>query len=249
MKKVFTLLAATTALTACNQEKPAEGSVMTQEQVKLIIDNYVEENPAKILESVNTYMAKAQAEQQQQQAKQQWENPKTPEIDELTPIKGAENAPITIVEYSDFECPFCQKVNPTIDSILEKYKGKVRIAYKHLPLDFHKNAVSAALASAAANEQDKFWEFHDGLFANQTNLNQATYDKIAKELGLDMTKFAADMKSEKLADKVAKDTAEAKSFGIGGTPHFLINGIGLSGAQPESEFFNVIEEHLDMLNK
>lgn len=249
MKKVLALLAATTALTACNQDVDSKNSVMTEEQVKLIIDNYVEQNPGKILQEVNTYMAKMQAEQEKQAMAQRFDNPIEVEIDAKTPIKGAEDAVITIVEYSDFECPFCQRVTPTMEEILERYEGKVRVAYKHLPLSFHQNAESSALASIAANEQGKFWEFHDALFINQQNLNEATYLKIAEELKLDMAKFKTDMASDMAKEKLAKDTKEAADMGISGTPHFLVNGVPVNGAVPASEFVTVIEKLLDEQNK
>lgn len=249
MKKIVTLLAATTALSACNFETPMQKQEMTEEQVRLIIDNYIEENPAKILQEVNTYMAKMQAEQEKQAQEAMFKNPVELKLDDATPVKGALDAPITIVEFSDFECPFCQRVNPTIDALLKRYAGKLKVAYKHLPLEFHANAVSSALASIAANQQGKFWEFHDKIFENQQNLNEETYLKIAKELGLDMDKFKADMASDEAKEKLALDTKQAKDMGIGGTPHFLINGVGVSGALPEEEFVKVIEKLLDEQNK
>jgi protein-disulfide isomerase len=248
MKKVFALLAATTALTACNTDAD-KTTALTEEQVKMIIDDYIEQNPGKILESVNTYMTKMQAEQEQMAMQQRFNNPVQVELDEKTPVKGAEDAVITIVEYSDFECPFCQRVTPTLEAVLKRYEGKVKVAYKHLPLSFHANAESAALASMAANEQGQFWEFHDGLFANQQNLNEATYLKIAADLKLDIEKFKTDMASEWAKEKLAKDTAEAANFGIQGTPHFLVNGVPVNGAVPESEFVKVIEKLLNDMNK
>jgi len=249
MKKLLTLLVATTALTACQNDSNKENAVMTEEQVKLIIDNYIEENPGKILQEVNNYMAKMQAEQQQKAMEDKFANPIKFELDELTPFKGDANAVITIVEFSDFECPFCQRVNPTMDALLERYKGKLKVAYKHLPLDFHQNAEGSALASIAANEQGKFWEYHDAIFENQTKLGDETYLKIAKDLGLDVEKFKADMASKKAADKLAFDVKQAQELGISGTPYFLVNGVAVSGALPESEFVKVIEQVLDNMKK
>ncbi|HAG52506.1 MAG TPA: hypothetical protein DCL21_01830 [Alphaproteobacteria bacterium] len=249
MKKLLTLLVATTALTACHNDANNKQAVMTEDQVKLIIDNYIEENPGKILQEVNNYMAKMQAEQQKKAMEDKFTNPIKFELDELTPVKGDANAVITIVEFSDFECPFCQRVTPTMDALLERYKGKIKVGFKHLPLDFHKNAESSSLASIAANEQGKFWEFHDEIFANQTNLSEETYLKIAKDLGLDIEKFKADMASEKAANKLAFDMKQAQELGISGTPYFLINGVAVSGALPESEFVKVIEQVLDNMKK
>jgi protein-disulfide isomerase len=249
MKKTLALLAATTALTACNFEKKAEQPAMTEEQVRLIIDNYIEENPGKILQEVNNYMEKMQAQQAQQEMNARFDNPVEFTLDKATPVKGAEDAVITIVEFSDFECPFCQRVSPTMDALVERYQGKVKVAYKHLPLDFHANAKPAALASIAAHEQGKFWEFHDKLFANMQDLNEETFLAIAKELNLDMDKFKSDMASEKAATKLEFDMKQAAELGISGTPHFLINGVPVSGALPESEFVKVIEKLLDNQNK
>lgn len=239
MKKIVTLLLATTALTACKQNAETSDKVMTEEQVKMIVDNYIEENPDKIFNEINNYMAKLQAEQIKKAFK----------IDSQTPIKGDSQSVITITTFSDFECPFCQRVNPTLDAILEKYQGKVKVAYKHLPLPFHAHSQSAALASIAANNQGKFWEFHDALFRNMQNLNQETYLKIAKKLNLDIDKFKADMQSDESKAKIAKDMQQAEMLQITGTPHFIINGEQLSGALPKEEFVKVIEKQLTELDK
>lgn len=249
MKKVLTLLAATTALSACNFDQVTNNKAITEEQVKLIIDNYIEENPGKILQEVNNYMAKMQAQQEIQAQEDMFKNPINITLDKETPVKGPENAPITIIEFSDFECPFCQRALSTVYSVLAKYEGKIKLAYKQLPLPFHEHAKPAALASIAANNQGKFWEFHDELFKNQQNLNEETYLRIAKNLGLDIEKFKTDMASTAAETKLELDMKQAQDLGISGTPHFLINGVTLSGAQPEEEFVKVIEKLLDDMNK
>ncbi len=161
-----------------------------------------------------------------------------------SPAKGPKNAPVTIVAFSDFQCPFCSRVVPTLKQVEEQYAGKVRIAFKHQPLSFHPNAKPAAMASMAAHEQGKFWEFHDKLFANQSALDRGTFERYAQELGLDMNKFKAALDSNKFEAAIAADVAEATRVGANGTPTFLINGRTFVGAQPLEAFKRVIDEEL-----
>ncbi|MBM7117499.1 DsbA family protein [Archangium primigenium] len=160
------------------------------------------------------------------------------------PAKGPKNAPVTIVTYSDFECPFCSRVVPTLAQLEKDYKGKIRVAFKNQPLPFHANAKPAALAALAANEQGKFWEYHDKLFANQRALDRASLEKYAQELGLNMGQFKAAMDSNKFEAQLNADMAEATRVGVNGTPSFFINGRSLVGAQPVDAFKRVIDEEL-----
>ncbi|MBX5484406.1 MAG: thioredoxin domain-containing protein [Myxococcaceae bacterium] len=165
------------------------------------------------------------------------------------PVKGPKNAPVTIVEWSDFQCPFCGRVAPTVKQIEEQYKGKVRIAFKHQPLPFHQNAKIAAMAAMAANEQGKFWEMHDLLFKNQQHLDRASLDKYAEQIGLDMAKFRAAMDSNKFEAQINADSAEGMKVGANGTPTFYINGRQVVGAQPFEAFKAVIDEELKKAGK
>jgi len=160
------------------------------------------------------------------------------------PSRGPKNAPVTIIAYSDFECPFCGRVVPTLKQLEEEYKGKIRVAFKHQPLNFHQNAKPAAMASMAAHEQGKFWEYHDKLFANQRALDRVSLDRYAEELKLDMGKFKAAMDSNKYDAQISADMAEATRVGVNGTPSFFINGRSLVGAQPVDAFKRVIDEEL-----
>jgi protein-disulfide isomerase len=160
------------------------------------------------------------------------------------PARGPKNAPVTIVAYSDFECPFCGRVVPTLKQLEEEYKGKVRVAFKHQPLPFHANAKPAAMAAMAANEQGKFWEYHDKLFANQRALDRASLERYAQELGLNVGQFKAGLDSGQFRAKVSADMAEATRVGVNGTPSFFINGRSLVGAQPVDAFKRVIDEEL-----
>jgi protein-disulfide isomerase len=160
------------------------------------------------------------------------------------PVKGPKNAPVTVVAFSDFQCPFCSRAVPTLKEIEDKYKGKVRIAFKNLPLDFHNNAKPAAEASLAANEQGKFWEYHDKLFANQQQLDRPSLEKYAQELGLNMTKFKLAMDSGKFRKQVEDDAKQGAAVGASGTPTFFVNGKSIVGAQPFSAFQPLIDEAL-----
>ena len=166
-----------------------------------------------------------------------------------SPVKGPSGAPITIAEFSDFQCPFCARVNPTLERVEAVYGDNVRIVWKHFPLpSLHPDAPAAHLASEAANLQGKFWEFHDKLFANQRNLKYDVFVSHAKELGLDVQRFEADFRDLTNKKPVDNDTAEARSMQLTGTPAFFVNGRYLRGAQPFSGFAKLINEELTRLN-
>jgi protein-disulfide isomerase len=160
------------------------------------------------------------------------------------PVRGAKDAPVTIVMWSDFQCPFCSRVEPTITKIRDEYKDKVRVVWKDLPLPFHQNAMPAAMAARAAGEQGKFWEMHDKLFANQANLDRPSLEKYASELGLNMGRFKAALDSEKFKKELQADSDQGGKIGARGTPAFFINGKFLSGAQPFEAFKAKIDAEL-----
>lgn len=160
------------------------------------------------------------------------------------PVKGPASAPITIVEFSEFQCPFCSRVGPTLKQIQETYGDKVRIAFRDYILPMHNRAKPAAEAAQCANEQGKFWEFHDGLFANQQKLSDDDFKNLATSLGLDMEKFNACYGSNKYRADVEADMAEGAKLGVKGTPAFFVNGRFLSGAQPFDAFKAIIDEEL-----
>jgi protein-disulfide isomerase len=160
------------------------------------------------------------------------------------PIKGAKDALVTIVQFSDFQCPFCSRVEPTIAQVMKEYNGKVRVAWRDLPLPFHPNAMPAAIAARAAGDQGKFWEMHDKIFADQQHMDRATYEKYAGELGLNMAKFKAALDSEKGKEAIKADSDAGGKIGARGTPAFFINGKFLSGAQPFESFKAKIDEEL-----
>ncbi|MBL8933504.1 MAG: thioredoxin domain-containing protein, partial [Archangium sp.] len=166
------------------------------------------------------------------------------DIPDDSPIRGAKAAKVTIVAWSDFQCPFCSRVVPTMKQIEDTYAKDVRIIFRHQPLPFHNNAKIAAEASMAAHEQGKFWQMHDKLFANQQALDRASIERYAQELGLDMGKFKSALDSNKFAKKVEADSAEGMQVGANGTPTFFINGREFVGAQPFEAFKGVIDEEI-----
>ncbi|HEY2729642.1 MAG TPA: thioredoxin domain-containing protein [Polyangia bacterium] len=160
------------------------------------------------------------------------------------PVKGAKDALVTIVQFSDFQCPFCSRVEPTISKVMDEYKGKVRVAWRDLPLPFHPNAMPAAIAARAAGEQGKFWEMHDKIFADQQHMDRPTYEKYAQDLGLNMGKFKAALDAEKGKEAIKADSEAGGKIGARGTPAFFINGKFLSGAQPFEMFKAKIDDEL-----
>src|SRR5262245_13892496 len=165
------------------------------------------------------------------------------------PAKGPADAPIELVEFSDFQCPFCQRANPTVDQVLKTYGDKIHFVYRHFPLPSHPNARPAAEAAACAGEQGHFWQFHDQLFANPTKLTNDDLKAHAAAIGLDATKFNACFDGHRLKAEVDKDIAEGSEAGVTGTPAFFINGRSLEGAQPFEAFKQVIDEELAAKNK
>jgi protein-disulfide isomerase len=168
------------------------------------------------------------------------------------PSKGPDDALVTIVQWSDFQCPFCSRVEPTIDQILKDYPNKVRVVWRNNPLPFHKDAMPAAEATVEAFEQGgakKFWALHKKLFENQKALSRADIEKYAQEVGLDMNKLKQALDSHKHEAKIKADQTLAQSLGAGGTPAFFINGRFLSGAQPLPRFKKVIDDELKRVEK
>jgi protein-disulfide isomerase len=160
------------------------------------------------------------------------------------PVKGPANAPITIVEYSDFQCPYCARVNPTLDQVRKTYGDKVKIVFKDFPLPNHTEAPKAAEAAHCAGEQGKYWELHDRMFANQQALQLPALKQHATAVGLDMNAFNQCLDSGKHASRVAENMKSGEALGVGSTPTLYVNGRPVVGAQPFEYFKAVIDEEL-----
>jgi protein-disulfide isomerase len=161
-----------------------------------------------------------------------------------SPALGPATAAVTIVEFSDFQCPFCGRVGPALKQVRETYGDQVRIVFKHLPLDTHPKAPAAHLAAEAAGRQGKFWEMHDKIFENQREMAPEKYAQYAAELGLDVTKFDRDRASAEVKSRIDADKREAAQLGATGTPAFFINGKYVSGAKPFEAFKELIDAEL-----
>lgn len=162
---------------------------------------------------------------------------------------ATDSAKVTVVEFSDFQCPACQAAQPVVKRMLTDYQGRVNFVYRHFPLTQHKNAFRAALAAEAAGEQGKFWEMHDKLFDTQENWELSekaveVFEGYAQELGLDINKFRADRDTQKLSDKVKRDTSDALALGVNSTPTFFINGIKTPGVLDYTDFKSKIDSEL-----
>jgi protein-disulfide isomerase len=162
------------------------------------------------------------------------------------PSLGAANAPITIVEFEDFQCPFCKKSQDTVEQVIARYKDRVRFVHRDLPLQsLHPASWKAHEAGRCAEEQGKFWEYRSLLYKNAPAASPEQLNNYASQVGLNMSDFGKCMDSDKFKAAVQKDEDEANRLGIQGTPAFFINGRLLSGAQPESEFVRIIEDELN----
>jgi protein-disulfide isomerase len=213
----------------------------TLEQVKPQIVNFLQQGKKREL-------AQAFFEKLRKDNNVQVTLPKPPverkEVAATGPSRGPENAPITMVEFSDFQCPFCTRAVGTVEQVMQAYPDKIRLVFRQFPLEMHKEAPKAAEAALCANEQGKFWEYHDTLFQNQQALQVEDLRKYATNLKLDEKKFGECLASGKMAATVKADMEAGAKVGVSGTPAFFINGVMLSGAQPFEEFKKVIDAEL-----
>ncbi|MEK7233572.1 MAG: thioredoxin domain-containing protein [Elusimicrobiota bacterium] len=190
--------------------------------------------------------AKEEAKREAQEREEAFKNPLKPEIGANARVRGNANAPITIVEYSDYQCTFCSTGAKNIEQLRKIYGDRLRVVFKNKPLDFHPLAMPAAqwFEALALQSPEKAWTFHDTLFEHQDKLGEDYYKLLTTDLGLDVAKAAKDAKSETVKAKIEADMTEAKKFGFSGTPGYLINGIPLRGAYPIGTFEEIIAKLL-----
>ena len=190
-------------------------------------------------------VSKKASQKEYQRRLAELENPYEPELSPARPIRGNPDAPVTIVEYSDFECPYCGAVHRTIKQVLKQYGDQVRLVYKHNPLEFHPMAEPAAryFEAIALQDHEQAWLFHDQIFEQQTRLEEgeAALQAIVNDLSIDHQQLKHDLESEAVGNQIQKDREEAEAFGFDGTPAFVINGVSLLGNQPIQEFEQLIE--------
>ncbi len=224
-----------------------------------IVFSAIEKDPEAFIEVVNKAARDAQAKGAEKAAAdetkkrdEEFANPLKPEIDETRAILGPKDAKITIVEFSDFECPYCSRGYQTVKEVMKAYPTQVRVVFKHLPLDFHPKAMPAAkyFEAVARQSAEKAYKYHDIIFENQDKLRSQGEDFLkdaAKKAGADMAKVKKDLDDPTLMERINKDMEEAQKFGMTGTPGFIINGVSLKGAYPFPEFKTIIDRHLSDL--
>lgn len=245
--------------TVSNTASNAENSAL-KEQIKSIIKDdpsiildALKSKPREFVETIQEAarvaqedMIKNREKEEKEKFEKSFENPLTPNIPDSETIRGSKNGPIVLVEYADFQCPYCGRAYEIVNELMKKYEGKVKFVYKHLPLDFHDQAQLAAQYFEAISNQsaDKAWSFHDDLLKNVPAISKgkAFFDSVAKKVGCDMGKLAKDVESKEVIERVKADKDEATKFEFHGTPAFILNGIPLSGAQPLEKFVSIIDE-------
>ena len=165
------------------------------------------------------------------------------------PSKGNAKAPITLIEFSDFQCPFCKRARETVNKVLETYGDKVHYVFRDYPLSFHKQAKKAAEATQCAGDQKKYWEYNALLWEKQGQQEIDKLKEYAKELGLNEKQFSQCLESDKYAEEVDKDLEDGITAGVSGTPAYFVNGMLISGAQPFERFQELIDEELERLGE
>ena len=250
MRRILALAVIAMLVTACTSKDELKKLLKENPD---IITEAIEANPDKFIDALNNAVKAAQEgqgkkreEEEKKALEDSFNNPLVAEIRSDETFRGPKDAPITLIEYSDFECPFCSRGFNTVMELMDKYKGKIRFAYKHLPLSFHPQAMPASQYYEAIRLQseEKAWQFHDAIYKNQRALQNGEkfLKEEAKKLKVDMAKLAKDVKSEAVQKRIDADMAEAAKFGFQGTPGFLLNGIPVKGAYPTAHFDGLIEE-------
>jgi protein-disulfide isomerase len=166
------------------------------------------------------------------------------QVEAKGPTRGPSSAPVTIVEFSDFQCPFCGREFPVIEKLMKEYDGKVRLVFRHFPLDFHPFAEKAAEAAVCAADQGKFWELHDQMFSNQQKLAVDDLKGYAKSAGLDSAKFDKCLDSGEKKPAVEADQKAGSEAGVNGTPAFFVNGVFINGAVPYDQIKQTVDREL-----
>ena len=234
MRKLFLLsiiIAACISMSGCNFSSQLKNNQINSELEQQVIQ-IIRNNPEVIIESIQAYQQEQQQERQasQKETLQQFKNNPQEQIGE-SPTFGSTDKKIVLFEFSDFQCPFCAKVQKNLKEFMDKHEDRVTLVFKHLPLTrIHPQAIPAAKAAWAAQQQGRFWEYHDALFEQQDKIEEQLYIDIANNLGLDIDKFNSDRQSQEAIASIETDFKLAQKIGISGTPFFVMNGETFSGA-------------------
>lgn len=253
-RKLSVVILSLVVLSSCTGKQHIKNEIekILEENPQVVI-NSIKKNPELYIAALNEAareasqaVAKQRLENEEKQVLENMKNPIDVKVTEDDAMRGNKNAPITIVTYSDFQCPFCTRGNNTINELNNKYKDKIRFVFKHLPLDFHPQAMIAAqyFEAIKLQDNDKAFAFHDEIFKNQRKLEggEKFLKKLASSLSIDMKKLEKDLHSKKVLSKIEGDIQQAHQFGFNGTPGFILNGIPIKGAYPSSHFEKIIGE-------
>jgi len=227
---------------------------VSEEEISLFYDDNIDRMGGKDLEAmtdpIRAYLTEQRVgailiELREQTDAEILLEPARVEVEAIGPFKGPDDAVVTIIEFSDFQCPYCQRVVPTIDQIVAKYPTQVRFVFRNLPLDrIHSRARAAAEAAACADKQGDFWGYHDLIFATPKALTDEDLERYATELGLESAAFSQCVQNRETRSIVDADVAAAESLQISGTPSFLVNGIPMHGAQGLENFSEIIDAEI-----
>jgi protein-disulfide isomerase len=253
MKKL-SLFVLSLALSAC-ATTPAQLEKMLVDNPDILV-KAMEKHPAKFAMALSQLSEKASEEMRAEEERQlkakmeeEFKNPLKPVLAADRAVQGPKDAPITIVEYTDFECPYCRRGHAVIEQVKKAYPGKIRLVYKSLPLPIHPMAMPAArrFEAIALQDQKKAFAYHDLVFTHQDKLEaqgEKFLDQAAKQAGANIARMKKDMQSKTVLGRIEGDMEEAEKFDITGTPGFVINGVSLKGAYPLGAFKEIIDRHL-----
>lgn len=252
-KLLIVFMSAVLVVSCTSDEKMKQQITKILKDDPKVLTEAIEKHPAEFIDALQKAaknaqeeMGKKREEDEKKKLEESFDKPLVAEIRSDESIRGPKNAQLTLVEYSDFECPFCSRGYETVVALLKKYEGNIRFIFKHLPLSFHEQAMISAKYYEAIRLQDekKAFAFHDEIFKNQRKLKNgvAFLEATAKQVGADMAKLKKDLNSEAVTKRIDADMKEAGSFGMQGTPGFLLNGVPVRGAYPPEFFVNIVEE-------
>jgi protein-disulfide isomerase len=261
MKKLAGILGICGLLSGCNTQTPetiqqealnaiqSHPEIIQEQVLKTIQDNpdvilnILRQKNIEMLQIVEKGSRDLAEQKRQDRIKQDLATPRNPKIDIHRPILGSPDAPITLVEYSDFQCFYCSKAARVIQELVSKYPKKIRLMFKHMPLHEISKTEALYFEAIARQSLEKAWQFHDMVFDRREDIQrekEAALLEIANHLGVDEARLKQDLSGRELADIIDEDIKEAKSFGFEATPSFLINGVSLVGAFPVEEFEKII---------
>ena len=225
----------------------AETNGMTDHELTEFIKKVIRENPQLIYDTVNNYVLKMRKEQAEKKLSDKELNLILSQrvkdtIHPHNPVMGQESASVTIIEYSDFQCPYCAKGDKMVQGFINKYPGKIRFIFKNYPIQEHEQANKAALAAMAAHKQGRFWEYHDLLFQASPAIDEKTILLCAEIMKLNMEQFNNDRKSDEIKGWIEQDKADAKKLNFLKTPGFVINNVPISGVLNEKSFEYLIKQ-------